>query len=354
MENDNNEGKSNPAKKGLLQVCRETLRRKHYSYVTEKTYLSWIQRYINFHNKRHPRDLSSTGVESFLTYLAVDQNVSPSTQNQALNSLVFLYKQVLEIDIGELKGISWAKRKKYQPDVFSRDEIRLIFAELHGVKKLICKLLYGGGLRLAEVLRLRIKDINFDNNCIIVRDSKSQKDRAVMLPIEIRISLEEQIQKVKKLHDLDLSKGFGTTELPYSLKRKYPNLDKAFHWQYVFPSRNLSKDPRSDSIRRHHLYPDIIRKTLNKILKNLNIHKHASCHTFRHSFATHLLEEGVDIRTVQELLGHQSVKTTMIYTHTLLSGPTGTQSPLDKLNNDKKDLDPSLELLLKKLLDKLS
>lgn len=341
-------------RKGLLQTCREVLRRKHYSYTTEKNYISWIQRYVKFHNKKHPRDVGSNGVEDFLTHLAVNENVSPSTQNQALNSLVFLYRHVLEINIGELKGVAWAKRKIYQPEVFTRDEVKRIISELSGVKKLIASLLYGCGLRLAEVLRLRVKDIDFEKNVITVRDSKSQKDRVVMLPIHLSNEFKNHIEKVRLLHNKDLKLGYGTVELPYALERKYPYLEKAFHWQYAFPSKNISKDPRSDISRRHHLYPTIMQKSLRRVMVKLSIEKHASCHTFRHSFATHLLEEGVDIRTVQDLLGHQNVKTTMIYTHTLLSGPTGTQSPLDKLNNKTQQLDPSLALLLKKLLSQYS
>lgn len=339
--------------KSLLHVCREVLRRKHYSYITEKSYISWISRYIKFHNRKHPREVGSNGVESFLNFLAIKRKVSPSTQNQALNSLVFLYKQVLEIDIGELKGIVWARKKKLQPEVFTREEVKLILSELQGTKKIIGLLLYGCGLRIAEVLRLRIKDVNFDKNIILIRGSKSERDRIVMLPQEVRELLQKHISKVKTLHETDLKNGYGSVELPYALRRKYPNLDIAFHWQYVFPSKNLSKDPRSGIIRRHHLYPDIMQKTLKKTMAKLNIQKHASSHTFRHSFATHLLEDGVDIRTVQELLGHQNVKTTMIYTHALLNGPVGTISPLDRLNDRSKGLDPELAKVLKRIVNQL-
>lgn len=346
-------GQGNQVKKGLLQVCRETIRRKHYSYATEKHYLAWIHRYIIFHNKRHPRDVGIRGVESFLTFLALERNVSPSTQNQALNALAFLYKQVLEIELGTLKGIVWAKRKQFQPEVFTRDEIKNILKEVSGVKKLILSLLYGSGLRLAEVLRLRIKDVDLEKHILVIRDSKSQKDRVVMLPAIIIDELKVHIKKVKALHQRDLNMGLGSVELPYALSRKYPNLDKSPHWQYVFPSRNVSKDPRSGIVRRHHLYPTIMQKELKRVLFKLAIQKHASCHTFRHSFATHLLEEGVDIRTVQTLLGHENVKTTMIYTHALLQGPTATKSPLERLDNNSTHMDPDLRMLIKKLATQL-
>ena len=342
-------------KKGLLEVCREIIRKKHYSYSTEKNYIAWIRRYIYYFEKKHPRDVGPNGIERFLTFLALKKNVSPATQNQALNALVFLYRQVLEIDIGILKGIEWAKKRQHQPEIFSRNEIKLIITNFSGTKKIIVSLLYGAGLRLAEVLRLRVKDLDFEKNTIVIRDSKSQKDRVVMLPQDIKEDLKIHLQNVKQLHLKDRSAGFGSVELPYALQRKYPNLDKVFHWQYVFPSKNISKDPRNPSVlKRHHVHPTIIQKSLKDLLKNLLIEKHATCHTFRHSFATHLLEDGVDIRTVQVLLGHQNVKTTMVYTHTLQKGPTGTRSPLDALSDSDKTLkNDAITELFHRLLNKL-
>lgn len=280
--------------------------------------------------------MGTDAIERFLTSLAVDNRVSPSTQNQALNALVFLYREVLDIEIGTLNGIEWAKRRERIPTFYTKEEIVQIIGSLKGTRRLIVSLLYGSGLRLIEALRLRVKDLDFEKGQLLVRDSKSRKDRVVMFPSELHEPMKIHLRKVKTLHEKDLSQGFGTTVLPYALEQKYPNLNRAWHWQYVFPSVHRSRDPRSGAIRRHHLYPNLMQKHLQKTLKDLGISKHATCHAFRHSFATHLLEAGSDVRTVQELLGHNDLKTTMIYTHVLKSGPSGTKSPLELLPTEKK------------------
>jgi integron integrase len=336
--------------KGLFEVCRETLRVKHYALTTEKNYLQWIRHYIKFHGRKHPRDIGTTGIQVFLNYLATKRNVSASTQNQALNALIFLYRQVLFINVETLTGIEWAKKRTHTPVVFTREEVQKILSCLKGAKFIMVSLLYGSGLRLSEVLRLRVKDVDFDRKAIVVRDSKSQCDRVVMLPLDLVELIKNHLVKVKELHEADLKEGFGTVALPNALARKYPNLDKTFRWQYVFPSKKISKDPRSEAKRRHHLHPSILQKILKDSLKKLNIDKQATCHTFRHSFATHLLENGVDIRTVQTLLGHTDVKTTMIYTHVLASGPTGTKSPLDLLSSKDQGIKESKATELIQLL----
>ena len=316
---------------GVLARTRDALRRKHYSYITEKSYLHWIKRFLVFHGRRSPRELGPDAVERFLSFLAVELKVAASTQNQALNAIVFLYREVLETDLGLLAGIEWAKRPSRIPEFFTREEVSAILARFQGSSFLIASLLYGCGLRLAEALRLRIKDLDFNRHQLLVRDAKGQRDRVVALPSLLIDPLQAHLIKVRALHASDLKKGFGSVALPYALEVKYPRLPWAWHWQYVFPSFNISQDPRSKVFRRHHLFPDFISRRLKTILRDLEIEKHATCHTFRHSFATHLLESGTDIRTVQELLGHTHVKTTQRYTHVLESGPTVTKSPLDSL-----------------------
>lgn len=318
-------------RKGLYQTCREEIRRRHLSWKTEKSYIGWIKRYILFHGGNHPRDLGKDGVRDFLSFLASDRDVSPSTQNQALNALVFLYREVLKISIDDMSGIQWAKPREHIPVVLTQTEVAGIIRRTFGTKKLIISLLYGAGLRLNEALRLRVKDIEFESKRLIIRDSKSSKDRIVMLPKITEDGLKLQIEFAKNLHLRDLENGHGTVALPYALERKYPNLNRAFHWQYVFPSKNLSKCPRSGVIRRHHLYPSLLQKYLKEIVNKLEIKKHVTCHTFRHSFATHLLDDGYDIRTIQQLLGHKDLKTTMIYTHVTGSKGVGTKSPLDSI-----------------------
>ena len=320
-------------RKGLLEVCREKIRLKQLSYATEKSYIGWIRRYILFHLKQHPRMVGAAGVAEFLTHLAVDRQVSSGTQLQSLNALVFLYREVLDMRIDNLEGVEWAKQQRHIPSVLSRNEVELFLNEIKGVKWIILSLLYGSGLRLAEALRLRIKDIDFERNTIVVRNSKNSKDRIVMLPHSIVDSVKDQIDTVKIIHDTDLRLGFGSAPIPLVLKKKYPKLEKTFHWQYLFPSVNRSMCPRTKIIRRHHLYPSILQKCVAVTARKLQIDKHISCHTFRHSFATHLLDAGYDIRTIQHLLGHRDVKTTMRYTHVFGDKGVGTQSPLDQISN---------------------
>ncbi len=313
----------------LLEQVRSVLRVKHYSYRTEQSYIHWIKRYIYFHNKTHPKDLDGKDIATFITHLAVKDKVSSSTQNQALCALVFLYKRVFGLDMGEFPEIQWAKRPKKVPVVFTKTEVQKVLENLSGVHWLMAMLLYGSGLRLNECLKLRIKDIDFEYKQITVRSGKGNKDRITMLPDKIENKLKEHIKKVKNLHEKDLKNGFGSVYLPEALEKKYPNAAIEFKWQYVFPSRVISHDPRSGENRRHHMYDSVLQKALKVATKKAGILKQTGSHTFRHSFATHLLESGYDIRTVQELLGHTNVKTTMIYTHVLNKGGRGVKSPAD-------------------------
>ena len=312
----------------LLDQMRNVLRMKHYSKRTEKAYIDWIKRFIYFHNIQHPKEMGVPEIEQFLTHLAVQQHVAASTQNQALSAILFLYKQVLGIDLGPVNA-KRAKTPERLPVVFSRQEVKAVMAHLDGIHWLMAFLLYGSGLRLMECLRLRVKDVDFDYHQILVRDGKGEKDRVTMLPKIVEEPLHQQIKKVKVLHDKDLAEGFGEVWLPYALNRKYPNTAKEFGWQYVFASHKRSVDPRSGKTMRHHVGQKVLQAAVKKAIKAAGITKHASCHTFRHSFATHLLEAGYDIRTVQELLGHKDVSTTMIYTHVLNRGGKGVVSPAD-------------------------
>jgi len=318
-----------PKPKKLLDQIRDTIRLKHYSYSTEKTYVHWAKRYILFHNKRHPAEMGAVEIEAFLTHLAKEGNVSSSTQNQALNALLFLYRNVLQIDLPVPLHALRAKRSEHLPTVLSKDEVTRVISGMQGLHQLMAKLLYGCGLRLMECMRLRVKDIDFEQSQIIIREGKGEKDRATMLPSSLVEPLKTQIAYIRKLHELDLAQGFGSVELPFALARKYSNADKEFAWQYIFPSDRLSTDPRSGIVRRHHLDPSGLQRAVRAAAKLTKIDKPISPHTFRHCFATHLLEAGYDIRTVQELLGHKDVKTTMIYTHVLNRGPKAVRSPLD-------------------------
>jgi len=313
----------------LIEKMREVLRLKHYSYRTEQSYVYWIRRFLHFHNLRHPREMREKEIQEFLSHLAAKENVAASTQNQALAALLFLYQQVLNIELKFIQDITPAQKPKKLPTVFTQGEVRAILGNLRGRYWLIASLLYGSGLRLMECLRLRVKDIDFHYNQIIVRDGKGEKDRVTMLPEKLKSPLIAHLAEVKKLHEHFLEKGYGTVELPYALARKYPNADKEWGWQYVFPADNLSTDPRSGAVRRHHLFESSVQKAVKEAIRKAGIHKPGGCHTFRHSFATHLLEAGYDIRTVQELLGHKDVSTTMIYTHVLNRGGKGVKSPLD-------------------------
>ncbi|MFO0793601.1 MAG: integron integrase [Candidatus Brocadiaceae bacterium] len=330
---DNNKAQTTPPdeKPKLLDVVQNKIRLKHYSIRTEQSYLQWIKRFIIFHNKRHPKDMGEKEITEFLTHLAVREHVSSSTQNQALCALLFLYREVVQQDIGWLDDIERAKRPKRLPVVFTREEAKKILLRLEGSKWLMASLLYGAGLRLMECVRLRVKDVDFSYNHIMVREGKGDKDRTTMLPESLKKHLQLQVSRVKEIHEEDLEKGFGCASLPDALEKKYPNAPKEFAWQYVFPASKRSIEPRSGMEKRHHIDESVLQRAVKDAIHAAGIHKPASCHTFRHSFATHLLEDGYDIRTVQELLGHKDVSTTMIYTHVLNKGGKGVRSPLDDL-----------------------
>lgn len=313
----------------LLDQVRQAIRTKHFSLKTEKSYVHYIRDFILFHDKRHPQEMGVAEIRAYLAHLAVDKQVAASTQTVALSALLFLYRQVLQVELPYIDGIERAKRAKHLPVVFTRHEVRQILARLDGVHHLLASLLYGTGMRLTEGLRLRVKDIDFEYRQITVRDGKGKKDRVTMLPETLIEPIKLQLEKSRQIHRQDLAMGYGAVELPYALERKYPNADRDWKWQYVFPSWKRSQDPRSGIVRRHHLYEQSLQRAVREAVRQAGITKHGGCHTFRHSFATHLLEAGYDIRTVQELLGHKDVKTTMIYTHVLNRGGRGVQSPLD-------------------------
>jgi integron integrase len=322
--------------KKLLNRVRDTLRRKHYAYRTEQAYVSWIKRYIFFHNLKHPVDLTEPDIESFLTYLAAKREVSPSTQNQALAALKFLYQEVLHLPLDEEILPVPAKRVKHLPVVLSRREVQSLLTALSGVNLLICQLLYGSGLRVSEALRLRIKDIDFDRGEITIRSGKGKKDRRTLLPEAAQEALRRQLERSKLAHEQALVDGYAGVDLPTGLARKYPGAEREWIWQYLFPAPKPSHDPRSGAYRRYHLHPSGLRKAVRTAARKAGVEKHVTPHTFRHSFATHLLEDGYDIRTVQELLGHTDVKTTMIYTHVLNKGGRGVRSPLDAIRAEKQ------------------
>jgi len=321
---------SAPKGKKLLDQYGEFLRNRHYSLRTEKTYIGWVRQYILFHNKRHPREMGVAEINEFITHLVNQRSVSASTQNQAISAILFLYRNVLNIQLDEkaLVPIRPTKPKRV-PTVLSREEAKKVIAQMDGIYKVMTQIMYGSGLRLMEVLRLRVKDLDFANRQIIVRDGKGENDRVTMFPDILLEPLRLHIQQVKAQHELDLSQGFGTVHLPYALARKYPNANREFAWQYVFPAHDLSVDPVSGFQQRHHWNESALQKAVRQAARLARIDKPVSPHTFRHSFATHLLENGYDIRTVQELLGHKDVKTTMIYTHVLNRGGLAVKSPLD-------------------------
>jgi len=319
-----------PQDKKLLDQYRDAVRIRHYSARTESTYISWIRDYILHHNKRHPREMGAPEINQFLAHLANTRKISASTQNQALSAILFLYRHVLHIELDELNLAELRPHKsKTVPTVLSKEEVRRVINNLSGVYKIIAQVMYGGGLRVMETMRLRIKDIDFENHQIIVRDGKGENDRLTILPDSVVKPLKLHLQKVKLTHETDLQNGFGSVYLPYALGRKYSNADKDWVWQYVFPASNLSADPRTQSTRRHHLHETAVQRAVRESARLAKINKHVTPHTFRHSFATHLLQNGYDIRTVQELLGHKDVKTTMIYTHVLQRGGLAVKSPLD-------------------------
>ena len=314
----------------LLDRARDVLRRKHYSLRTEEAYLGWIKRFVLFHDKRHPQEMGLPEVEAFLTYLAVHQNVAASTQNQALSALLFLYAEVLQQPLeGPIQTVR-AKQPARLPTVLTRDEVTRVLDAMNGVHRLMAQLLYGSGLRLMECVRLRVKDLDFGQHQVIVRDGKGGKDRVTPLPERLITPLQEQLRRVQLLHERDLREGYGAVFLPDAFERKSGHASRDWIWQYVFPAEQRAEDPRSGVIRRHHLDESGLQKAVKRAAELAQISKRVTCHTFRHSFATHLLEDGYDIRTVQELLGHRDVATTMIYTHVLNRGGRGVRSPLDR------------------------
>lgn len=313
----------------FLDKVREILRVHHYSIRTEEVYIQWIKRYIYFHNKRHPSEMGEREISAFLSHLATDKHVSASTQNQALSALLFLYKKALNMNLEWLDDVVRAKRPKYLPVVLSKAEVRDVLETMHGVNALVARLLYGTGMRLMEGLRLRVQDIDFALMQVIVRQGKGAKDRVTPLPDALVADLKKQLAHVKRIHEADLDEGLGRVYLPYALDRKYPNAGIEFGWQYVFPSEQRSTNPRTGKIGRHHLDDKNIGRAIRNAARKVGLIKRVTSHTLRHSFATHLLENGYDIRTVQELLGHKDVKTTMIYTHVLNRGGRGVRSPLD-------------------------
>ena len=322
---------SNPSQAPkLLDQVRGKIRLKHYSIRTEQAYVDWIKRFILHFGKRHPRELGAADVEAFLTHLAVAGNVAASTQNQAKSALLFLYREVLETELPWLDNVERARAPKRLPVVLTRDEVHAVLSRLSGTHWLIASLLYGAGLRLMEALRLRVKDVEFSRKEILVRDGKGFKDRVTMLPAALAAPLTDHLKRVKALHEQDLAAGRGAVYLPYALERKYPGAARDWGWQYVFPSANLSEDPRTGIERRHHLQDQAVQRAMRQAVRDAGVDKPATPHTLRHSFATHLLEGGYDIRTVQELLGHADVSTTMIYTHVLNKGGRGVTSPLDR------------------------
>ena len=315
----------------LMDQVREVIRKKHYSIRTEKSYTDWIKRYILFHGKRHPKEMGEAEISQFLSHLAVKGKVAASTQNQALNAIVFLYKQVLKIDLGQFEDVQWVRKPAKLPTVMTKSEVDRVFVRMSGVYLVIAQILYGSGLRLMECLRLRVKDIDFERNQIIVRDGKGDKDRATMLPNALKPIIADHLHEVKKIHQQDLVQGYGEVYLPHALYRKYPNAPKEWIWQYVFPAGRISIDPRTGTKRRHHIHESQVQRAVRNAVRAAKIPKRVTPHTLRHSFATHLLEAGYDIRNIQELLGHSDVSTTMIYTHVINKGGLGVRSPLDAM-----------------------
>ena len=322
-------GRSEPR---LLDRVRLAVRARHYSLRTEEAYVAWVRRFVLFHGKRHPIQMGAPEINAFLSDLAVRQRVGASTQNQALAALLFLYRHVLEKPLPVPEGLVRAKRPRHLPSVLTRAEVRTVIGRLTGAPKVVAALLYGSGLRLLEGLRLRVKDVEFGSNRIVVRDAKGNRDRVVPLPLVVRAALPPFLSRARRLHDADLVDGLGRVFLPDALERKYPNASREWGWQWVFPADHRSRDPRAQVERRHHLHETVVQRAVKQAMSDAGVSRAASCHTFRHSFATHLIEDGYDIRTIQELLGHKDVKTTMIYTHVLnRSGGRGVRSPADVL-----------------------
>src|SRR5882672_6877134 len=333
----NHEVESPPPERRLLDLLRDAIRRKHYSYRTEQSYVHWVRRFVFFHGKRHPRDMGADEVTAFLTHLARVRSVSASTQNQALAALLFLYGEVLGVRLPWMQGIDRAKRPVRVPVVLTRDEVRALLSQLEGTKWLMASLLYGARTSSRDCLRLRVKDVDFGYRQIVVRDGKGGKDRVTMLPAAVAEPMRNHLARVKRRHERDLEEGYGEVELPFALERKYPRAPRDWAWQYVFPSMKLSADPRSGVIRRHHVFDSVLPRAISAAARAAGIAKPVGSHTLRHSFATHLLQGGYDIRTVQELLGHQDVSTTMVYTHVLNKGGHGVASPLDRLEQRRAE-----------------
>ena len=338
-----------PGQPRLLDRVREAIRARHYSLRTEEAYVGWIRRFILFHQKRHPIEMAEPEINAFVTHLAVQNSIGASTQTQALSALMFLYRHVLRKPLPDLDTVIRAKRPGRLPSVLTRSEVKRILGRMNGTPRLVATLLYGTGMRLLECLRLRVKDLEFGNNRVIVRDTKGGEDRVVPFPVVARAEMPSWLSRVKRIHDSDLADGFGSVYLPDAIARKFPGSEREWGWQYVFPGEHRSHDPRGKELRRrpgsaapvltptgqperrHHLHETVIQRALRRAVLDVGISRRISCHTFRHSFATHLLEEGYDIRTIQELLGHRDVKTTMIYTHVLNRGGRGVRSPVDIL-----------------------
>jgi integron integrase len=313
----------------LLDRVRQELRLRHYSGRTEEAYVGWIRRFVVFHRKRHPREMGAAEITAFLSGLATEARVAEATQNQALNALVFLYRQVLGMDFPELESLVRARRPRRLPVVLTVEEVRRLLGELDGVVALVARLLYGSGLRLLECLELRVKDVDFERLEIVVRDAKGRRDRVAPLPEACVEALRAHLERVRRLHGRDLDAGFGAVALPTALARKFPNAARLWGWQWVFPATRRYQDQTAATERRHHLHETVVQRAITDAVRRAGIAKRATCHTLRHSFATHLLAGGYDIRTVQELLGHRNVQTTMVYTHVLNRGGRGVRSPLD-------------------------